>query len=124
MNESGLYHRFFTIREAKLAFIWSRMRCFDESGSVKIYLRSRGLTFIEFLEALGRVAEFVSPPPPEEMVESGCSSDTPSAEYYKRGLDQVYYLPDRASAQITAPKTRALDQKLEQVIHSYAMKSQ
>jgi len=113
MTECGLYHRFFTIREARLAFIWSRMRCLDESGSTKAFSRSRSLTFLEFLEALGRVADFVSPPPLHEILESGCSSTT---EYYKRGSELIYYLPDRTSAQIMAPKTRALDQKIEQVI--------
>ena len=45
----------------------------------------------------------------------GCTSDKPSAEYYKKGLETLKYLPDRPSADVLAPKTRPLDQKIEQV---------
>ncbi|GAX86341.1 hypothetical protein CEUSTIGMA_g13753.t1, partial [Chlamydomonas eustigma] len=116
MEESGLYHKYYTVREAKLAFIWSRMRCFDESSTTKAFQRNRSLTFLEFLEAVGRVADMVSPPTLEDLAESGCTSSTPTAEYYKRGIEQVWYLPDRESANICAPKTRPLDQKIEQVL--------
>jgi hypothetical protein len=117
---------------------------------------------------MGRVADMVSPPALEDLAASGCTSSTPTAEYYKRGIEQVWYLPDRwdlhnadiwgglpgsccndlqedtfvtgnvwdvrgvdilniillkwwralihrESANIAAPKTRPLDQKIEQV---------
>ncbi len=41
MDECGLYHAGFTVREARLAFIWSRMRCLDESSTLKAFQRSR-----------------------------------------------------------------------------------
>ena len=121
LSESGLYHRYFTVREARLSFLWSRMRCLDDHSTAKAYQRSRSLTFLEFIEALGRVADLVSPPPPEEMVASGCVSGTPSAEYYRRGLDQAMYLGDRPSAAIGAPKTRMLDEKIDQVRVEYLL---
>eukprot|EP00955_Chlamydomonas_euryale_P006664 70853-Chlamydomonas_euryale.AAC.7 len=41
MSESGLYHKYFTQREAKLAFIWARLRWRDESSSVAQWNRTR-----------------------------------------------------------------------------------
>jgi hypothetical protein len=75
----------------------------------------RSLSFLEFLEALGRISDFVCPPPPEDMAMVGFTSETPSADYYKKGLETLKYLPDRPSAHVLAPKTRPLDQKIEQV---------
>ena len=119
------------------------------SNSPSLLPRSRALTFLEFLEALGRLSDLICPPPPEEMVETGCLSMLTSAEYYARGLDQVChmrrqlpklsahrmhkhrstancqpstppsqgtYLPDRPSAEIMAPKTRPLADKIDQIL--------
>lgn len=36
LSEVKLYHRYFNVREAKLAFIWSRLRCLDESSCTKV----------------------------------------------------------------------------------------
>jgi len=116
MSESGLYHKYFTQREAKLAFIWARLRWRDESSSVAQWNRTRSLTFLDFLEALGRVADMVSPPPPEQLAkEGGFSSDTPTADYYARSAETSIYFPDRPSASLFVPKTRPLDDKLEQI---------
>jgi hypothetical protein len=41
MSEGSIFHRYFTTREAKLAFIWSRMRCTDDGSTNRAYQRSR-----------------------------------------------------------------------------------
>jgi len=114
--ESKIIHGYFTDKEAKLAFVWSRMISVDDCSSTKKYERSRALTFLEFLEALGRLADFICPPPAEAVAQSGCLSRCPTFEYYKRGLELGVYLPDRPSAAIFAPKSRPLETKIEQVI--------
>ncbi|GAX83592.1 hypothetical protein CEUSTIGMA_g11017.t1 [Chlamydomonas eustigma] len=116
MHEAGLYNKYFTVRESSIAFIWSRMRFVDECSNSKSYQRSRSLTFLEFAEALGRVADMVCPPPVADLNAIGCTSNQPTAEYYQRALEQDWYLPDRDSAPLTAPKTRLLSEKIEQVL--------
>ncbi|KAG1675673.1 hypothetical protein FOA52_002382 [Chlamydomonas sp. UWO 241] len=118
MSESRLYHRHFTQRESKLCFVWSRMRWRDESSTTKAWNTNRSLSFIDFLEALGRVADMCNPPPVEELLadEKYGSSDTPTAEYYKRAGETHAYFADRPSAGLFSPKTRPLDEKLEQVL--------
>ncbi|GFH24580.1 uncharacterized protein HaLaN_22399, partial [Haematococcus lacustris] len=51
--------RHFGTREAKLAFVWARLRHIRESNDLRAYQRVRSLTFREFLEALGRVADMM-----------------------------------------------------------------
>lgn len=36
MSEAQLFHRHFNVRDARLAFVWSRMRCLDESTNKKV----------------------------------------------------------------------------------------
>lgn len=43
----------FTVREAKLCFVWARMRCVEELRRLE---RNQGATFVDFMEALARVA--------------------------------------------------------------------
>ena len=61
----------------------------------------RSLTFLEFLEALGRVADLVSPPTVADLVACGFTSHIPTAEYYRHGMEQFSYLPDRCTGQGT-----------------------
>ena len=39
INDSQLYHKYFTIREARLGFIWSRMVWIDDCSTSKAYSR-------------------------------------------------------------------------------------
>ena len=41
INESKLYHNYFTVKEARLAFIWSRMIRVDDSSNSRKHERSR-----------------------------------------------------------------------------------
>ena len=49
--------------QAKLAYLCSQMCCTDE---VKMHARCVSLSWVEFLEAIARVAEFMQPPTAEE----------------------------------------------------------
>ena len=40
INEAKLYHKYFTVKEAKFGFIWSRMVWIDDCSTNKAYSRS------------------------------------------------------------------------------------
>ena len=46
-------------RDMKLIFVWSQMLVIDE---LKVRKRAVGLKFFDFVEALARLADFISPP--------------------------------------------------------------
>lgn len=114
MNEGGLYHRYFTQREAKLAFLWSRMKCIDECSNAKSMSRAQSLSFLDFLEALGRVSDMISPPPPEDLASMGFSD---VSSYYQQATSTGFYCPDRASGSFIAKTfTRPLEVKITQML--------
>ncbi|KAL6759102.1 hypothetical protein V8C86DRAFT_1376225 [Haematococcus lacustris] len=82
LTDTGLFHKHFGTREAKLAFVWARLRHIRESNDLRAYQRVRSLTFREFLEALGRVADMMSLPPEAELRLAGCDGEKPTAQYY------------------------------------------
>ncbi|GFH24772.1 uncharacterized protein HaLaN_22626, partial [Haematococcus lacustris] len=53
-NDAHLVDSGFTLQDAALCFLWSRMYVLDE---VKDYQRYSSVTFVDFLEALARVAD-------------------------------------------------------------------
>lgn len=55
-------------QDSALAFLWSRMLTVDE---IKDYNKYTSLTFIDFLEALGRVADMKSLPLESELEAAG-----------------------------------------------------
>ena len=57
-------------QDSALAFLWSRMLTVDE---IKDYNKYTSLTFIDFLEALGRVADMKSLPLESELEAAGGS---------------------------------------------------
>ncbi|KAG2423715.1 hypothetical protein HXX76_015105 [Chlamydomonas incerta] len=118
LGEGRLYHSHFTVREARLAFVWSRMRYYDElSGGRATLARAKALSFVEFLEALGRTADLISPPPPEELDRLGFRGAHATYDYFEAvRVDPGLLQPDRASSGFHAPKSRRLAAKLEQVL--------
>ncbi len=58
----------FTLQDASLAFLWSRMYVMDE---IKDYQRYTSLTFTDFLEALGRVADMKNLPLDSDLDAAG-----------------------------------------------------
>ncbi len=64
-------------RDAKLLFIWSQAVVIDELKNRK---RAVGLMFFDFVEALARLAEFISPPSMEEMLAAKVAAAAKAAE--------------------------------------------
>ncbi|KAK3240414.1 hypothetical protein CYMTET_49742 [Cymbomonas tetramitiformis] len=105
-------------REAKLIFVWSQMCYVDE---VKNRLRVIGITFTDFLEAVARLADLISPPSPEDLAAyfhetNEQETSFPTAEYYGTVPETYAIDTARESAELGVPKTRPLHDKLEQIM--------
>jgi hypothetical protein len=61
----------FTLNNAMLCFVWSRMSTIDEA---KDFARFESLTFVDLLEALGQVANNKHLPLAIDLQEAGISS--------------------------------------------------
>jgi len=109
----------YTIQDAILTFLWSRMFVLDE---IKDYSRYTSLTFIDFLEALGRAADMKSLPNPEDLEAAGYSNildwafDKERLEGNPEGSEQSAIFRMRESGHLEAPKTRPLYVKVEQML--------
>lgn len=115
----------FSIREAAMAFACSRMQTKDPYASPEHYARSQSLTFVDFLEALGRVADALDLPTVKQIRNMGVLgaaasvSDHPSAEYLKLQraagvkLSEGKLSPEALLAAASAPLGRKLEQLLE-----------
>ncbi|GLI68136.1 hypothetical protein VaNZ11_012472 [Volvox africanus] len=108
-----------TRREAKLIFAWSQSLVTDE---LRRRQRAVSLTLWDFIEALGRVADVISPPDPEDMEQFFLEEDkqTPEPdrlayEYY-RSVGEGGPLLRRPSAGLMSAPSRPLDQKLRQLL--------
>ncbi|GLI59200.1 hypothetical protein VaNZ11_001036 [Volvox africanus] len=121
VGEGRLLSAHFTVREARLAFMASRARYAEElaaaKGDIVNVARSCGLSYAAFLEALGRSAELISPPPPRELAKLGFMGEAAAAAYYAAARrDPAIMLPPRHSAQLHTPRSRPLVEKLKQVM--------
>ncbi|KAK3285280.1 hypothetical protein CYMTET_7106 [Cymbomonas tetramitiformis] len=129
-----------SVRELTLCFSWSRMMYVDEVISCD---NRASLTFVDFMEAFGRVADFLSPPPIEQLQEM-CMENAalaravgatesrdaepwddfgPTFTFYSilannRGVDQRKMQIDRRPSAdgFLQEKTRPLEEKLRQLI--------
>lgn len=71
MDDCLLVDRELTMREVTLCYSWSRMGVSDEVGK---YDKVDGATFVDFLEALGRVADYMSLPDYAQLAKMGYAS--------------------------------------------------
>ena len=71
IEDTSLVSESFSIIETKLAFLWSRMQFSDE---YKDALKVQSLTFVDFLEALGIIADRISLPTASELEQLGYAS--------------------------------------------------
>ncbi|KAG2438847.1 hypothetical protein HXX76_005387 [Chlamydomonas incerta] len=129
MNDATLVDSQFTLQDASLAYLWARMYTIDE---IKDYARYTCLSFTDFLEALGRVADMKALPSASDLDLAGYDSVLEWAldkERMEGGPDKSGQGGDggdgggggatldifrpRPSAGFTAPKTRPLYVKLE-----------
>ena len=58
----------FPLNRAQLAYLWGRMGIVDE---IKDYARYESLTFIDFLEALARLADLKPLPAASDLADAG-----------------------------------------------------
>ena len=71
IEDTSLVSESFSVIETKLAFLWSRMQFSDE---YKDALKVQSLTFVDFLEALGIIADRISLPTANELEQLGYAS--------------------------------------------------
>lgn len=114
-NDTKLVSGDLTMREVRLAFWHSRMIVVDE---VKSRMKITTLSWLEFLEALGRIAEQMSLPTDEDL-KSLRADDILAFDEKLAAADadtQARLRRPRPSADWGAPKTRALAVKLDRLI--------
>eukprot|EP00899_Mesostigma_viride_P012886 jgi/Mesvir1/21599/Mv04029-RA.1 len=68
VEAARLIDDFFSHRDAKMVFMWSRMQVVDDLQDRR---RNESLTFVDFLEALGRIADLRGLPTQEQVKASG-----------------------------------------------------
>ena len=105
----------FTMREARYAFVWSQHIQINEMDRHRMCT----ISFEEFLQTLGRVADAFSLPPIDEVlrIPQLINARMPTFQYVKlarRG--QLREVPRRGSAGHGTVKTRPLSEKIEQFI--------
>mmetsp|Transcript_30148 Transcript_30148/g.41742 ORF Transcript_30148/g.41742 Transcript_30148/m.41742 type:complete len:249 (+) Transcript_30148:2-748(+) len=108
MENTGLIDESFTILEARLCFLWSRMKVVEE---IMDYERYTALTFVDFLEALGRVADTKMIPTDEELTKAGYSNRY--AWYLEDKQSPTESIPRRSSARLNGDSKRPLHKKIE-----------
>lgn len=105
-------------RELKLIYAWSQMQISDE---IKKRNKMISLTFVDFLEAVARLAELISPPTEARLKEyfhatNPANTVTPVWEYFVEVPDNEAESTRRASSEFSNEKTRPLLTKLEGVL--------
>ncbi|KAK3289603.1 hypothetical protein CYMTET_2970, partial [Cymbomonas tetramitiformis] len=101
-------------RDVYCCFNWSRMMVCDELRGRRKFA---SLGFVDFIEFLGRVADLVCAPTPEDLEAYGCKGGT-LAEYVAMvsGEHGRAQLPQRPSGILQALKTRALQEKMQPLL--------
>ncbi|KAK3286756.1 hypothetical protein CYMTET_5707 [Cymbomonas tetramitiformis] len=107
-----------SVREASLCFVWSKMAVTDE---IKHKVASQRLSYPDFTEALGRLADAFSPPTPEELEELGIVGRTPTYDYMFNMVKSADFrrFPRRPSHNPLADCTRPLQDKLRQLLEFF-----
>ncbi|KAK3237286.1 hypothetical protein CYMTET_52626 [Cymbomonas tetramitiformis] len=108
MLDMNLIDDEFTLREAKLCFLQSQMAVVDD---MKDPIRNECVTFTDFLEVLGHVADLQSFPTAEEIQAMGCT-DILDYTFRLRTLEGEYVPPRRPSSEMMGIKTRPLAWKI------------
>ena len=108
----------FTMRESRLAFVWSRMQYVDEVSS---NVDCMNLTFEDFLECLCRIAILKGAPPHEDLVSMANQKiiKAPDIKAW-HGVSirpQQSKLIDRPSGEWGAPWTRTMAEKLSDLLN-------
>eukprot|EP00892_Ulva_mutabilis_P009697 jgi/Ulvmu1/709/UM010_0081.1 len=99
----------FTLNNAMLCYVWSRMATIDE---VKDYAKFEAVTFVDFLEALGHIADTKTLPMASDMAEAGINSLQWAIAKSSGDTSAATFVPDIFKA-TEAAKARPLAAKLE-----------
>jgi hypothetical protein len=102
---------FFTIRDLKCCFVFARMTAIDEYA----IRMNEYITFVDFLDALGRVAELVNLPVQRELERLGHANVLTYHEVVIVDGDD-HRGPWRESTSFEKPKTRRLNLKTEMLL--------
>ena len=117
LNDGRLIGDELTMREARLCFWWSKMVVADEVRSRHKFLT---LSWVEFLEALARIADMINLPTDAMLAEAG-ATDLIDYEFKVLKMlpdDQARFRARRPSASLLAPKTRPLGGKVDKLCRS------
>ena len=114
-EDTRLIDKDFTQREARLVFAWSKMTVVDDVACRK---RAGELTFVDFLEALGRCADMRSVPTDADLGAYGLqASEIARYEHLLIEEGDTAKLDERRpSSEWGAPKTRPLAEKVFKLI--------
>ena len=99
-----------SIAVCRACYMLSKMRVGNDTLDI---LRHEGLTYCEFLEAIGRLADCISWPEPERMDSMGFSG---YYDYLKADLKTRPRLTKRPSFGMFTPKLRPLGFKIKQLV--------
>ena len=113
----------FTLRECRLTYVWSRMKVIDEVGSHDTW---GYITYVDWLEALARMAQLKCVPSPSDLEEMQSLNILKSKETHTYGLLRAWHkmsvgnnqgkLLDRASGEWGAPSERPWVEKFQALI--------
>ena len=117
LNDGRLIGDELTMREARLCFFWSRMVVADE---VKNRHKLFTLSWVEFLEALARIADMINLPTDAMLAEAGAENMVDYEFKVRKMLpeDRAKFEGRRPSADLLAPKTRPLGGKVDKLCKS------
>ena len=117
LNDGRLIGDELTVREARLCFFWSRMVVADE---VKSRHKFMTLSWVEFLEALARVADMTNVPTDEMVADCGAINMIDYEFKVQKMLpeEREKFSERRPSADLLAPKTRPLGNKVDKLCKS------
>ncbi|KAK3240538.1 hypothetical protein CYMTET_49627 [Cymbomonas tetramitiformis] len=109
LDHTSLLDDQFTIQEGRLCYLWSRMMVAEE---VLQFERYQAITFTDFLDALGRVADMKMIPTKDELKYAGYENyfDWQQAEKIQGEGNEI--IPRRKSAHIGADSARPLADKI------------
>ncbi|KAK3233398.1 hypothetical protein CYMTET_56303 [Cymbomonas tetramitiformis] len=109
-EDARLYDAYFTLQETRFCFMWSRMYTLKEDSSNQKFTN---LTYVDFLEALGRAADCLHLPTDEELRSNGYADAFTWKISIELGLEQnAPIIHRRTSSHMHNVKTRPLHEKL------------
>ncbi|KAK3271794.1 hypothetical protein CYMTET_19879 [Cymbomonas tetramitiformis] len=108
-GETNVIDDDFTLPDMKNCYLYSRMAVIDEVNTAKIY----SLSFIDFLEAIGRLADCKFLPSGLEIYDAGFAHWFEWQQAVEANDPEKPTIPRRASAGWSEPKTRPLYEKVE-----------